>query len=253
MKLRVLGCYGGNIPGHGMTSLLINDTVALDAGWVSNALSLKEQVKVKDILISHSHLDHTCALPFLIDNNFSHPGFNLRIYALAEVVASMKNHLFNNATWPDFTSLPNDMTPVLKLIPVEPEKPIQINGLTITPVPVSHLVPTAGFIVEDKKTAIGFTSDTGPTVRFWELVNQIKKLKAVITETSFPNSLQDLANISGHLTPATLDPELDKLERDVPVYLYGAKPKHLKTIRQEVRALKRKNLHMLVQGRTYKF
>ena len=200
-----------------MTSLLINDTVALDAGWVSNALSLKEQVKVKDILISHSHLDHTCALPFLIDNNFSHPGFNLRIYALAEVVASMKNHLFNNATWPDFTSLPNDMTPVLKLIPVEPEKPISINGLTITPVPVSHLVPTAGFIVEDKKTAIGFTSDTGPTVRFWELVNRIKKLKAVITETSFPNSLQDLATISGHLTPATLDPELDKLERDVPV------------------------------------
>jgi cAMP phosphodiesterase len=253
MKLRVLGCYGGNIPGHGMTSLLINDTVALDAGWVSNALSLKEQVKVKDILISHSHLDHTCALPFLIDNNFSHPGFNLRIYALREVVASMKNHLFNNATWPDFTSLPNDMTPVLKLIPIEPEQPISINGLTITPVPVSHLVPTAGFIVEDKKTAIGFTSDTGPTVRFWELVNKIKKLKAVITETSFPNSLQDLATISGHLTPATLDPELDKLERDVPVYLYGAKPKHLKTIRDEVRALKRKNVRLLVQGKTYKF
>src|SRR5215510_13893605 len=143
MKLRVLGCYGGNIPGHGMTSLLVNDTVALDAGWVSNALSLKEQVKVKDILISHSHLDHTCALPFLIDNNFSHPGFNLRIYALREVVASMKNHLFNNHTWPDFTSLPNDMTPVLKLIAVEPEKPFTINGLTLTAVPVSHIVPTA--------------------------------------------------------------------------------------------------------------
>jgi cAMP phosphodiesterase len=253
MKLKVLGCYGGNIPGHGMTSLLVNDTVALDAGWVSGALSLKQQVKVKDILISHSHLDHTCTLPFLIDNNFSHPGFNLRIYALPEVVASMKNHLFNNQTWPDFTGLPNDMTPVLKLIPVEPEKPLSINGLTITPVPVSHLVPTAGFIVEDKRTAIAFTSDTGPTHRFWELVNQIKKLKAVITETSFPNSLQHLAQISGHLTPATLDPELDKLKRDVPVYLYGAKPKHLKTIRAEVRALKRKNLHMLVQGKTYKF
>jgi cAMP phosphodiesterase len=236
-----------------MTSLLLNDTVALDAGWVSNALSLKEQVKVKDILISHSHLDHTCALPFLIDNNFSVPGFKLRIYALPEVVASMKNHLFNNATWPDFTSLPNDMTPVLKLIPVEPEKPLSINGLTITPVPVSHLVPTAGFIVEDKRGAIAFTSDTGPTHRFWELVNRIKRLKAVITETSFPNSLQDLATISGHLTPATLDPELDKLKRDVPVYLYGAKPKHLKTIRDEVRALKRKNVRLLVQGKTYKF
>ncbi len=113
-----------------MTSFLVNDTLALDAGWVSGALSLKEQVKVKDILISHSHLDHTCTLPFLIDNNFSAPGFSLRIYAIPEVIASMKNHLFNNLTWPDFTSLPNDLTPVLKLVEVEPEEPFEINGLT---------------------------------------------------------------------------------------------------------------------------
>ena len=253
MKLKVLGCFGGNIPGHGMTSLLLNDTVALDAGWVSGALSLRNQEKVKDIFISHSHLDHTCTLPFLIDNNFSAPGFSLRIYAIPEVVASMKNHLFNNQTWPDFTSLPNDLTPVLKLVEVQPEEAVQVNGLTIRPVLVSHLVPTAGFIVEDKKCAIAFSSDTGPTHRFWELVNGLKNLKAVITETSFPNELQDLAQISGHLTPATLDVELEKLKRDVPVYLYGGKPKHLKTIRKEIAALKRKRLSLLEQGRTYRF
>lgn len=253
MKLKVLGCYGGNIPGHGMTSLLVNDTVALDAGWVSGALSLKQQVKVKDILISHSHLDHTCTLPFLIDNNFSEPGFSLRIYAIPEVVASMRNHLFNNLTWPDFTSLPNDMTPVLKLIEITPEKPFTINGLTIRAVHVSHIVPTTGFIVEDKNAAFAFSSDTGPTQRFWDLVNSTSNLKAVITETSFPNEMQDLANVSGHLTPAALAHELKKLESDVPVYLYGFKPKHLKRIRQQVRELGRKNLRLLIQGKTYKF
>lgn len=253
MKLKVLGCFGGNIPGHGMTSLLLNDSVALDAGWVSGALSLRDQEKVKDIFISHSHLDHTCTLPFLIDNNFSAPGFSLRIYAIPEVVASMKAHLFNNQTWPDFTSLPNDLTPVLKLVEVRPEEAVVVNGLTVRPVLVSHLVPTAGFIVEDKKCAIAFSSDTGPTHRFWELVNGLKNLKAVITETSFPNELQDLAQISGHLTPATLDVELDKLKKDVPVYLYGGKPKHLKAIRKQVAALKRKKLSLLEQGRTYRF
>jgi ribonuclease BN (tRNA processing enzyme) len=253
MKLKVLGCYGGNIPGHGMTSLLVNDTVALDAGWVSGALSLKQQVKVKDILISHSHLDHTCTLPFLIDNNFSAPGFALRIYAIPEVIASMKNHMFNNHTWPDFTSLPNDMTPVLKLIEIRPEDPVRINGLAIRAVLVSHIVPTAGFIVEDKRSAIAFSSDTGPTERFWDLVNDTRNLKAVITETSFPNELQDLAHVSGHLTPATLDKELHKLKKDVPVYLYGGKPKHLKAIKKQLKALGRKRLHMLVQGKTYKF
>jgi ribonuclease BN (tRNA processing enzyme) len=253
MKFKVLGCYGGNIPGHGMTSFLVNDSLALDAGWVSGALSLKEQVKVKDILISHSHLDHTCTLPFLIDNNFSAPGFSLRIYAIPEVIASMKNHLFNNHTWPDFTCLPNDMTPVLKLVDVAEEQAFAINGLTIRAVRVSHIVPTTGFILEDKKGAIAFSSDTGPTQKFWDLVNQTKNVRAVITESSFPNELQDLANASGHMTPASLDQELLKLKLDVPVYLYGCKPKHLTTIKRQVRALKRKKLHMLVQGKTYKF
>jgi cAMP phosphodiesterase len=253
MKLKVLGCYGGNIPGHGMTAFLVNDTLAVDAGWVSGALSLKEQVRVKDILISHSHLDHTCTLPFLIDNNFSAPGFALRIYAIPEVIASMRNHLFNNHTWPDFTCLPNDLTPVLKLVEVRPEHAFVINGLSIRAVHVSHIVPTTGFILEDKQGAIAFSSDTGPTDRFWEVVNGTKRLKAVITETSFPNELQDLANISGHLTPATLRHELEKLEPDVPVYLYGGKPKHLDTIRRQVKALKRKRLQLLVQGKTYKF
>lgn len=253
MKLRVLGCYGGNIPGHGMTSFLVNDTVALDAGWVSGALTLKDQVRVKDILISHSHLDHTCTLPFLIDNNFSAPGFSLRIYAIPEVVASMRNHLFNNHTWPDFTCLPNDLTPVLKLVEVQPETPFVVNGLKIRAIPVSHLVPTTGFIVEDKQGAIAYTADTGPTHKFWDVVNGMKKLKCVITETSFPDELIDLAKVSGHLTPSLLAEELEKLKRDVPVYIYGCKPKHADRIARELKALKLKRAKLLVQGRTYHF
>jgi 3',5'-cyclic-nucleotide phosphodiesterase len=253
MRIKVLGCYGGNIPGHGMTAFLVNDVLSMDAGWVSGALSLKEQVKVKDILISHSHLDHTCTLPFLIDNNFSAPGFALRIYAIPEVIASMKNHLFNNHTWPDFTCLPNDLTPVLKLVEIQPEEPFKVNGLRIRAVHVSHIVPTTGYILEDKKGAIAFSSDTGPTHRFWELTNSVKRLRAVITETSFPNELQELANISGHLTPQTLEPELRKLQRDVPVYLYGAKPKYLDAIKRQIKAIKRKDLRLIVQGKTYSF
>lgn len=253
MKLKVLGCYGGNVQGMGMTSFLLNDTIALDAGWVSGALNLKDQVKVKDILISHSHLDHTCSLPFLIDNNFSAPGFSLRIYSIPEVVAAMKNHLFNNQTWPDFTCLPNDLTPVLKLVEVQPEQPFVINGLTFRAVHVSHNVPTAGYIVEEKGGALAFTSDTGPTERFWELANATRKLKVVITEVSFPDELRDLARISGHLTPETLGEEVKKLRRDVPIYLYGPKPKHVETIAKQVKALRNPRLKLLKQGRTYHF
>lgn len=253
MKLKVLGCYGGNSPECGMTSLLINDSVCLDAGFISGALSLRAQANVRDILISHSHLDHTCSLPFLIDNNFSAPGFTLNIYAIPKVIASMKNHLFNNHTWPDFTCLPNDLTPVLKLIEIEPEQPVKINGLSVRAVPVSHVVPTTGFIVEDSQGALAFSSDTGPTERFWQVVNATQRVKAVITETSFPNELLDLAQVSGHLTPRLLGEELKKLEHDVPVYLYGFKPRHVRTIGAQVATLRRKRLKMLVQGSTYHF
>ena len=75
----------------------------------------------------------------------------------------------------------------------------------------------------------------------------------MITETSFPNELQDLADVSGHLTPQTLGRELKKLKSEVPVFLYGGKPKHLETIQRQVRTLKRRDLRLLVQGRTYRF
>lgn len=251
MKFKVLGCFGGNVPGLGMTSFLVNGSVCLDAGWLVDALKLEEQEKIKDIFISHAHLDHTCSLPFLVDNNFAAPGFSVRIHAIHEVIRTLKSHVFNNKTWPDFTCLPNDLTPVLKLIEIPEEKPVDVNGLKIRAVRVSHSVPTTGFIVEDKKVALAFTSDTGPTERFWKLANATRKLRAVITEVSFPDEQQTLADISGHLTPRTLAGELQKLERDVPVYLYGRKPRFAATIGRQLKRFPDRRARLLVQGRTY--
>ena len=107
--------------------------------------------------------------------------------------------------------------------------------------------------MEDKKGTIAFSSDTGPTERFWELTNTTPRLKVVITETSFPNELQDLARISGHMTPQILAEELRKLRQDVPVYLYGGKPKHLDRIKRQVKALKDDRIRLLKQGKTYDF
>jgi cAMP phosphodiesterase len=253
MKLKVLGCYGGQMPEHGMTAFLVNDSVSLDAGWLTGALGLRAQQRVRNVLISHSHLDHTCSLPFLIDNCFSVPGFSLRIHAIPEVIASMRSHLFNNHTWPDFTCLPNDLTPVLRLVEVAEEQPFVVDGLEVRAVRVSHLVPTTGFVVEDRKGAIAFSSDTGPTERFWEVANAVPRLRAVITETSFPNEEQGLADVSGHLTPQTLAGELAKLRGDVPVYLYGGKPRHLAAIRRQVAELKDGRVRFLKQGRSYRF
>ncbi len=251
MKVKVLGCYGGIAPGRGMTSFLVNDTLALDAGGLSFALPVSRQALVRDVFISHAHLDHTCCLPFLIDNSFASPGFSLRIYGIQDVVNTLARHLFNGSLWPDFTTIPDDLTPVLKLVTIEPEKAVTVGKLKIRAIPVSHSVPTTGFIVDDGGGSLAFSSDTGPTERFWEAANATRNLKAVITEASFPNGEQSLARISGHLTPALLGRELEKLKRDVPVYVYGPKPRYVARISKELADLKRKRLSLFVQGRTY--
>ena len=58
MKIEVLGGYGGESLGYRMTCLLINDTIALDAGSLSQALPIERQVDIGSILLTHSHIDH---------------------------------------------------------------------------------------------------------------------------------------------------------------------------------------------------
>ena len=58
------------------------------------------------------------------------------------------------------------------------------------------------------------SGDTGPTDKLWKVLNQTPTLKALLLETSFPNALQQLADVSGHLTPQTLESELDKFQRN---------------------------------------
>lgn len=251
MKLRVLGGFGGNVPGKGMTSFLLDDAVCLDAGGITGALPLGRQARVSDVLISHAHLDHTCSLPFLVDNNFGVPGFSLRVHAIRPVVQALKSHLFNDRLWPDFTRLPNEAAPVLSLIEIPEEVPVRVGRLRVRAVRVSHSVPTSGFIVEDRAAALAFTSDTGPTRRFWELANATRKLRAVITEVSFPDQQQRLADVSGHLTPRALAAELLKLARDVPVYLYGRKPRFAAQVARQLPRVADERIRLLVQGRTY--
>ena len=114
-------------------------------------------------------------------------------------------------------------------------------------------MPTHGFLIEQDGAAILWSSDTGPTRRLWEIANRIPNLKALCIETSFDNALQQIADVSLHLTPQTLDSELRKLERKVPILIHHLKPPCVDRIHQEIRALHNPDLEFLEQGREYRF
>ena len=68
MKMKVLGCYGAELPGFKTMGLLLNDTLLVDAGSVTSSLSIEEQERISNILVTHSHLDHIKDILFLADN-----------------------------------------------------------------------------------------------------------------------------------------------------------------------------------------
>ncbi|MBP1619395.1 MAG: putative beta-lactamase-like protein [Acidobacteria bacterium] len=254
MEWHVLGSFGGSSPTCRMTSFLINGELALDAGSITQALPIEDQRRIQRIVLTHSHLDHTASIPFLVENVFGEPHGTLEILVTPQALRTVKLHLFNNDTWPDFTRIPNDLLPALRLTQVQPLQPFEVNGLRLTAVPVHHTVPTHGYLIEDDGGAVLFTSDTGPTEKVWEVANSTPRLRALIVEVSFPNRMQAVADISRHLTPSALAVELAKLRRDVPVYLYHFKPPYVDELRAEIAATRMPHpVEELRQGDVYKF
>jgi cAMP phosphodiesterase len=199
-------------------------------------------------------MDHTNSLPFFIENVFGKIEDAIDIYASPATIYAIRKHLFNNDTWPDFTRIPNDLLPALRLTEVQPLRPFEVNGLQLPAVPVNHTVPTHGYLVEDSAGAVLFTSDTGPTEKVWEVANSTPHLRAVIVEVSFPTRMQPVADLSRHLTPSTLAVELAKLRRDVPVYLYHFKPPYVDELRDEIAVLRFPHpVEELRQGDVYRF
>jgi ribonuclease BN (tRNA processing enzyme) len=229
MELKVLGCQGGSAPARHLPGLLLDGKVLLEAGSVTSTLGLAEQLRIEHVLLSHAHLDHTGGLAYLADNRCCHRvssgnGQTLSVSSIAPVVEDLRTFFFNDRVRPDFSTIPTARDPVLCLQELKPGAPRPIGDrLTVVPVPVHHTVPTVGFIVHDDASALVFSGDTGPTDEIWEIARDLGHVRAIIVETSFPNRLGRLAECSGHLTPALLARELDKMS-PCPVWVYHIKP-----------------------------
>lgn len=242
-----------------MTSFLVDGTVAVDAGATTRALTIDEQRAIRHVLLTHTHMDHTATLPFLIENIFGANQEPVTIYCAKQVLAGVRRHLFNNDTWPDFSRIPNHLYPSVVFEEITAEEPFTISGLPsgpleVTAIPVNHIVPTVGLLLRQGGSSILFTSDTGPTERVWQVANAATDLRAVIVECSFPDRLGQVAEVSRHLTPASLATELAKLERETRVLLYHFKPPYLDELRSELRSTPLPwPVEELEQDRSYSF
>jgi len=226
---------------------LIGDKLSIDAGALTSQLTLADQVKLDTVLVSHSHLDHVRDLAMIADNRAQRQCAPLRIAGTKETIDSLKKHFFNNVLWPDFAAIPDTSSPTITYQEIPLETPTDLLGYEVTAVAVHHTVDCAGFIIDDGNGAVGISGDTGPTDRFWELLNQRHNLKALLMEVSFPDREQKLATASGHHTPATLLTDLHKYKapKDLATMLYHIKPPFQSEVEKECAKLKGLNLHVL--------
>jgi ribonuclease BN (tRNA processing enzyme) len=243
----------GDPPQQFLTTYLINGTVAIDAGAVGLYRTPREQAAVRHLLLSHTHIDHLATLPIFLDNVYQRGPDCPTVYGTADVLNCLRRDLMNDRLWPDFIGLSEVRPPFLKLQTLEPGRPVEVESLRVTAVPVNHVVPTVGFLVEDDAAAVAFSSDTAPTDELWQRAGRLPTLKAVFLEATFPENRGWLADVARHLTPSLFAREVAKLPRQTVVIAVHIHPRFRAEVVQELLGLGLANLQIGEPGRTYEF
>lgn len=258
MKIQLLPStidgQGRAAPEQRLTCFLIDDRITIDAGSLALALTDGQHSSVRDVIITHPHMDHIATLPIFIDDLFGLLEEPVRVHATEEVIQALERDVFNWTVYPRFSDLSNGKTHVMKYVPFRPGEEFTVGHLRVTAVPVNHIVPSVGLVFSDGKTTIAFSSDTATTDDFWQVANRMPRLDALFIEASFPSAMGKLAEVSGHFTPATLNEELRKLEHQgIDILVMHLKPTYRQTLVKELEALNIPRLHIIEPGREYRW
>ncbi len=239
-------------PEQRLSCFLVDGRVAIDAGSIALALTNAEREAVRDVVVTHPHMDHIATLPIFIDDLFGVLEQPIRVHGTEEVLAMLARDVFNGTVYPPFQDFSNARTRVMEFVPFRVGEEFRVAHLRLTAVPVQHIVPTVGMVFTDGERTVAFSSDTSSTDEFWTLVNATERVDSLLIEASFPNSLSKLAEVSGHLTPEALRQELGKLTHaGLEILAVHLKPSFREQLVSELAALGVPRLTAMEAGREY--
>ncbi len=292
-KILPLGVKGGldesNLSAYLLAAAGSDNYICLDAGTLHSGINKAIQHKlfkgsvsqvlqhnIKGYLLSHAHLDH---LSGLIINSPDDSKKN--IYALPEVLETLKTHYFTWKSWANFGS--EGEKPILnkyQYIPLSESEEIKLDqtDLRLKTFKLSHVNPdlsTAFLISNSDNQQILYLGDTGADDiekstrlrNLWQAIApavKSKQLKAIFIEVSFPDEIAD-SQLFGHLKPKLLMKEMQNLAqftgtaalKSFPIIITHMKPSgdNEKNIKQQLKAQNKLGLKFIFpqQGKLLEF
>jgi cAMP phosphodiesterase len=239
-------------PRQHLACFVVDDCIAFDAGSLAMACTDEQRGKIRDVVLTHAHLDHIAGLPLFIDDLYSELKEPVTVHATSSVIDVLERCVFNWEVYPRFSELQNSNGPVMAYKPFTEGGEFSVKHLRIVPLAVNHRVPTSGFIISDDSSVIAMSGDTSAMEGFWPAVNSEKTLAALLIESAFPNELSELADISHHLTPKALAAELTKFDRaECPIYIINIKPAYRDSVITQLVDLNDKRIKVLEVGKVY--
>src|SRR4051812_30401867 len=143
-----------------LMSIVIDDRVAIDAGSLAFSCTEVQRRDIRDIVLTHTHLDHIAGLPLFIDDLFASLEEPVRVHGTSEMIETLERDIFNWSIYPRFSELTNEYGQVVEYCEVEPGATFPVQHLDFTSVPVNHKVPANGYIVSDGAGSVAITGDT---------------------------------------------------------------------------------------------
>ena len=252
MQLRVLGNAGGSAPGRQLSSYLIDDVLAIDAGSLTTVLRLEEQLKIEALLLTHGHLDHIGTVPFLLIHRYGRDIPPISVIASAYTHETLETHLLNKRVWVTLEVATAGDPSRIPMLAMEPgERRRVLDRYDIQSIPLEHEVPCQGYWISDGKSNVIVCGDTTTTDELWQTANGIDGLGGLLVECSWTDD--ELARVSGHMSPNLLLADLQKLTVDVPIYITHRKPGYEDAVEAELRAAGDDRLRFVKDGDVFEF